>query len=188
MQNTSCKLALHNASWFHQNNPVWETFSKIEYRSSDNNIWLVHEGVWSAGNTIKTLPETWNIETNNKSKQTGANTIKRKYLNQIECISTQNTDTSVNHRYDINSNMWAGRGVQYLPLLSWIFYSLLLLVCLRLLDFLHHDEARITADASYPIPKNIRAPLDEENIQVVWPTETMTDTLLKMILYYILHF
>ncbi len=62
----------------------------------------MHEGVWSAGNTIKTFTETWNIETDNKSKQTGANTIKRKYLNQIKCISTQNTDTSVNHRYDIN--------------------------------------------------------------------------------------
>ncbi len=144
----------------------------------------MHEGVWSAGNTIKTFPETWNIETDNKSKQTGANTIKRKYLNQIKCISTQNTDTSVNHRYDINPNMWAGRAVQYLPL-SWIFYSFLLLDCLGLLDSLHHHEARIPADASYPVPKNIRAPLDEENIQVFWPREIMTNTLLQIIVHVI---
>lgn len=90
MQNTSCKLTVNNASWFHkklidqmQNNPVWETLSKIENRRCDNKVWLVHEGVLSAGNTIKTLPDTWNIETNNKGTKTGANTIKRKYLNQI---------------------------------------------------------------------------------------------------------
>lgn len=56
MQNTSCKLTVNNASWFHkklidqmQNHPVWETLSKIENRRCDNKAWLVHEGVSKCG-------------------------------------------------------------------------------------------------------------------------------------------
>lgn len=154
MQNTSCKLTVNSASWFHkkridqvQNNPAWETFSKTEYRSSNNKVWLVHEGVWSAGNTIKTFPDTWNIETDNKRHKDRCKYNKEKISesNTVH-INTVKTDTGINHRYMINSNMGAGR--PYLPLLSWTFYSLLLLVCLGFLDFLYHDEARITGDNS----------------------------------------
>lgn len=58
----------------------------------------------------------------------------------------------------------------YLPLPGWGVWRRLLVVSFRFVDFFDYHEPGLSADASHAVAECLRAPLDEEQVKVVWPT------------------
>lgn len=101
--------------------------------------------------------------------------LNRHTTKEIHCCTGEEHTGSTLHRLTVPkvsgvSLLWTLR--PYLPLLVVVAVGGtggLLLSALGLLQFLDHHEARLLAQAPQPVAVHVRAPLDEEHIQVLRP-------------------